>query len=144
MTLDTRTPAEIAYDSTRLSPLSNEEKRALGREADQLLAAHFAPEDTDAIIAVLSEAERYAALDDAEALVGRVYGLGLSPSELVELAGRLDAAIAADLAAAAEMPPDVPMTEQEEVLARLVLSQYEPWADIFTYADALRAKQRGA
>lgn len=45
MTLDTRTPAEIAYDSTRLSPLSNEEKRALGREADQLLAAHFSPDE---------------------------------------------------------------------------------------------------
>ena len=134
---DNRTEAERAYDATRLSPLSEAEKRAIGREADQLLAAHFAPQ------AEITGEARYTALDDAEALVGRVYGPGLSPSELVELAGRLDAAIAADLAAAAELPPDVPLTEQEEVLARLVLSQYEPWADIISYADALRAKQRG-
>lgn len=90
---DTRTAAERAYDATRLSPLSDE--------------------------------ERYAALDDAEALVRRVYGPGLSPAELLELAGRVDAAIAAEA-----LPPDIPMSEDEEVLTRLVLSHYDPWADI--------------
>ena len=126
MSIDTRTEAERRYDSTRLSPLPEAET-----------------EDTSALITILSDAERYTALDEAEALVCRVYGPGLSHAELLELAQRVDAAIAADLAAAAELPPDIPLSEDEEVLSRLVLSQYEPWADIFAYADELR-KQRGA
>ncbi len=121
MQKDNRTAAERAYDATRLSPV------------------------TEAELAGTLEGEaRYTALDEAEALVGRVYGPGLSPAELVELAGRIDEAIAADLAAAGELPPDIPLSEDEEVLTRLVLSQYEPWVDIFAFADALRAKQRGA
>lgn len=55
---DTRTEAERAYDATRLSPLTAAEKRAIARQADQALAAHFArraeTEDTNALIDVLS------------------------------------------------------------------------------------------
>ena len=55
---DTRTEAERAYDATRLSPLTTAEKRAIARQADQALAAHFArrseTEDANASIAVLS------------------------------------------------------------------------------------------
>lgn len=127
MSIDNRTAAEIAYDSTRLSPVTEAET-----------------EDTSTLITILSDAERYAKLDQAEALVQRVYGPGLSHAELLELAQRVDAAIAADLAAAAELPPDIPLSEDEEVLTRLVLSHYDPWADIFAYADELRSKQRGA
>ncbi len=122
MSIDTRTEAERRYDSTRLSPLPEAET-----------------EDTSALITILSDAERYTALDEAEALVCRVYGPGLSHAELLELAGRVDAAIAAEA-----LPPDIPMSEDEEVLTRLVLSHYDPWADIFAYADELRSKQRGA
>ncbi len=43
MSIDNRTAAEIAYDSTRLSPLTTAEKRALARQADEALAAHFQP-----------------------------------------------------------------------------------------------------
>ncbi len=71
MEKDTRTAAEIAYDATRLSPLP-----ALEGEA------------------------RYAALDEAEARVLQALGPGLSNAELLELAGRVDAAIAADRALA--------------------------------------------
>ena len=119
---DNRTAAEIAYDSTRLSPVTEAET-----------------EDTSTLITILSDAERYAKLDQAEALVQRVYGPGLSQAELIDLAQRVDAAIAADT-----LPPDVPLSPEEEVLTRLVLSHYDPWADIFAYADELRSKQRGA
>ena len=74
----------------------------------------------------LSDAERYAALDASEAFIGQVYGPGLSHAELIDLAQRVDAAIAADT-----LPPDVPLSPEEEVLTRLVLSQYDQWADIF-------------
>ena len=122
MQKDTRTDAEKRYDSTRLSPLPEAET-----------------EDTSALITILSDAERYTALDEAEALVCRVYGPGLSQAELIDLAQRVDAAIAADT-----LPPDVPLSPEEEVLIHLALGQYEPWADIFDYEDELRAKQRGA
>ena len=106
---DNRTAAEIAYDSTRLSPVTEAET-----------------EDTSTLITILSDAERYAKLDQAEALVQRVYGPGLSYAELLELAGRVDAAIAAEA-----LPPDIPMSEEEEVLARLVLACDNPWLEIF-------------